>query len=203
MRTRYRTRNRGFTLVELMIVVAIIGVLAALAVFSVRKYLAAAKAAEAHHTIGAISRAAVAKYERETTVSELVSEGGVGAAASHALCLTAVSPVPAAIPLGRKYQPSTQDGLDWNTGDSTTGWKCLRFGMSEAHYYQYMYTKGTKWAGANDAVHIDPTTTGWQAAARGDVDADGVFSSFAMGGTISATGQPRIFSHDSELNEDE
>src|SRR5687767_379950 len=39
--------KRGFTLVELMIVVAIIGVLAALAIYGVRKYLTNAKSAEA------------------------------------------------------------------------------------------------------------------------------------------------------------
>jgi prepilin-type N-terminal cleavage/methylation domain-containing protein len=60
-----RAAERAFTLVELMIVVVIMGVLAALATYGVRKYLLEAKKAEAASMITQI-RAAEETYRDET-----------------------------------------------------------------------------------------------------------------------------------------
>jgi type IV pilus assembly protein PilA len=60
-----RRAARGFTLVELMIVVAIVAVLATIAVFAVQRYLFAAKSSEAINLIGAIKSAQEA-YKDET-----------------------------------------------------------------------------------------------------------------------------------------
>ena len=98
------------------------------------------KTAEAKNTVGAISRGAAAAYERELPIEEF-EEGSEGPA--HRLCKSA-NPVPAdGPPKGTKYQPNTADGEDFEKGDSTTGWRCLKFAMTQPHYYQYGYTEGS------------------------------------------------------------
>lgn len=70
-----RRSGRGFTLTELMITVAIVGVLAALAMVSYRKFVSSSKNAEATHMVQSI-RSAEESYRAEAMTYLNVSTSG-------------------------------------------------------------------------------------------------------------------------------
>lgn len=145
--------------------------LGSLAIFGMRRYLAAAKTSEAKSTIGAIARGARASYDRESL--------GEGGEAAHRLCKSAV-PVPSRVPSGVKYQPAAS-GADFDTGDAETGWKCLRFSITQPIYYQYHYQQGSGYV----VPSTDPGPDGFEAAAVGDLDGDGETSIFSVTGRVT------------------
>jgi type IV pilus assembly protein PilA len=146
--------------------IPMLGVMASLGIYGVRRYLMNAKTAEAKNTVGAITRAAVAAYERERM--------GAKGPAMHRLCASAIA-VPAKIPAATKYMPGADD---FHTGSEDAGWTCLKFSMTQPFYYQYGYVTGTG-SGLSGA-----TASGFEASARGDLDGNGVTSLFARGATV-------------------
>lgn len=97
-----------------IVALPVLGILAALSIYGVRRYLSSAKTTEAKNTVGAIARSAVVAYER------------------HGKLCDSVEAVPATVPSGRRFQPTPSD---WS------GFACLGFTMTVPHHYQYAYTR--------------------------------------------------------------
>jgi len=202
---------RGFTLVELMIVVAIIGVLAALAIYGVTRYLASAKTSECKNTIGAISRGAQSAYEREQAAPELLADGATGTQLSHDLCATSSYSI-AGIPAGRKDQPAATTFETLAAGNTNNaGWKCLRFSITDPTYYRYGYVAAR--AGAlptTDSVGTAviatgltlPTGVAFEAFGEGNIDGDAINSAFGVDGQVNtATHTVKISTQLNVVNE--
>jgi type IV pilus assembly protein PilA len=160
------SRERGFTLVELMVVVVITGILAMLATYGVRKYVSNSKSAEARNSIGQISKDVSMAFERESGPST-VGVVRTSTGSMRKLCPTAAK-VPSTPPGSAKYQSRP---TDWS-GDA--GWKCLKFSMEEPQYFAYQYA----------ASNTTSTAGAYTITANGDLNGNGVFSTFQVNGQV-------------------
>jgi type IV pilus assembly protein PilA len=171
--------ERGFTLIELMIVVAIVGILAVLAVYSVRKYVAHAKVAEARNSLGQMAKDASTAYEKEGTPGRVLPLGSA-AGVSHRMCIGHPWNVPnnAALIRGQKYQSRPAEWVFSQIIDGVsmpTGFSCLRFAMQDPQYFMYAYS--ATWPGTDVGNR-------YAAIAMGDLDGNGVLSNLSVSGEI-------------------
>ncbi len=156
-----RTRT-GFTLIELMIVVAILGILAAVAIPSMIKYLRRAKTTEAVDKLSYLYR-----NSGTYATGERVTRGLSGAALQPQFPVTQAV-TPATIAAGvRVLDPA-------GTWDTAT-WQALDFSIADPHYYSFEYTS----TGVGTAAQFT-------ARANGDLDGDGSLSTFERAGALNA-----------------
>jgi type IV pilus assembly protein PilA len=153
------SNRKGFTLIELMIVVAIIGILAAVAIPAFLKFIKKSKTNEAGLNLRQIYNSSTAYFTADhsntngdTLAPQFPSTAG---------------PSPALTSLG-----STKVTTDFAALSST--WTALQFGLVDPHYFAYQYnTTGTR----NAAV--------FTITAFADLDADDTLSTFVRFGSVN------------------
>lgn len=164
-------KSRGFTLVELMIVVVIIGILAALAIFGVKRYVSNSKSAEARMSVGRIGKDAASAYEAERMGGNALALGSYRQS-SRRLCASTGQVVPATLQAdGEKYQPAASD---WAGDGADAGWDCLKFSMDQAIYFQYDYR----------ATASTTPTAGDGFTASAQAEMDGAFTQIFINGIL-------------------
>jgi prepilin-type N-terminal cleavage/methylation domain-containing protein len=162
MHREHRHVDRGFTLLELMIVVAIAGILAATAVPSMMHYIAKAKSTEAMMHIE--------KMYNGARIYWLEPHGAAGS----------IQPLPAQFPDAHAATPALSCcasggarclpvAAEW--ADPT--WLGLGFSMDDPYYYQYEFLS---------------SASEFTARAIGNLDCDASFSTFSMIGRVDANG---------------
>lgn len=158
-------KKRGFTLIELMIVVAILGILAAVAIPAFLNYMKRSKTSEAQVNMKTMYEGAVTYIDAEHGVS--------GTTYTHYLP-TDDATAPTGDPSASKYV--IKDALADFT-DAT--FVALGFAPNEDFYYQYTYDVLT----VSEPVANDDSLA---ISAQGDLDGDSVLSTFSRLCTVVA-----------------
>jgi prepilin-type N-terminal cleavage/methylation domain-containing protein len=164
---RIRENRSGFTLVELMIVVAIIGILAAVAIPAFTKYVRKARTAEAVAQLNKQWVGSVAYYESDHT-------------SAAGMVMTKEFPGPVAA------WPQTEEcgcapsgfcpggASVWNTD---LIWQALGFSLPDPYHYMPGYSGSGSGSSAT-----------FTAFAKGDLNCNGTLAQFSRQGSINSLG---------------
>jgi type IV pilus assembly protein PilA len=160
-----RKRAGGFTLIELMIVVAIIGILAAVAIPAFIKYIRKSKTVEATEGLDKINIGAKSYFQADhyNSTGTIVAKSFPGTSTwtpATDCCAGATAP---------KCPGDATEAAAWNG----TSWRQLHFQLTDPHYFQFQFTStGTNLGAA------------YSSYAQGNLDCDATYSSYKFAGSV-------------------
>ena len=162
------SKKEGFTLIELMIVVAIIGILAAIAIPAFINYVKRSKTAEASSNLKTMFQGAAAYYEQENWTGGVPAVGGVVAASSHC---TIGTTTPDNAPTDAKRI------IQWDAETNAAEYQAMNFAPADGLYFAYSLTSLPAASACGNPAN---DTTLYTFRAQGDLDGDTTLSSFLL-----------------------
>ena len=162
----YRARG-GFTLIELMIVVAILGILAVVAIPAFVRYMRVAKTAEVYRNLAKIQMGVTQYF-----ISPKVDDAGQPLPCQFPRWPVPIEPSNMTPPAGTCCSDGEADGKcePNETRWDTDAWRATLFKISDKHYYSY---------GVDGALKVPGVSDGGVEAV-GDLDCDGTYASFGF-----------------------
>ncbi len=162
------TKNTGFTLVELMITVGIVGILASVAIPTFKGFVRKTKWSEATTIMKTITTGAIAYYQAEHWAQGMVTSGGTGSR-SHCTPSSAYTYTPGAAAnwkQHKKYIPTPHPMY-------RAAFDAVNFRVADPILLQYVFSSYV-W-GASVCGHPANKNNLYYVDVRGDLDGDGAF----------------------------